>query len=155
MVLLLHQNKTDLNARGHIGTEMLNKAETVISVTKDKSKIFIATCEDSRDMPFEDFAFTIENGMITPSGMPKEEQTKVKTPQKIDDDKHITILEDIFRERPKLSYTELQDVIMYGFDNVFSEKPSRAFITHYLTKGWINKIRDGHKIFYTYNRGIF
>ena len=34
---ILHQNKGDENARGHIGTEINNKAETVIQVEKEKS----------------------------------------------------------------------------------------------------------------------
>ena len=34
---ILHQNKGDENARGHIGTEINNKAETVIQVEKDKN----------------------------------------------------------------------------------------------------------------------
>ena len=32
---ILHQNKGDENARGHIGTELSNKAETVLQVEKD------------------------------------------------------------------------------------------------------------------------
>lgn len=32
---ILHQNKGDENARGHIGTELNNKAETVLAVEKD------------------------------------------------------------------------------------------------------------------------
>ena len=34
---ILHQNKSDENARGHIGTEINNKAETVIQIEKDKT----------------------------------------------------------------------------------------------------------------------
>ena len=33
---ILHQNKSDENARGHIGTEINNKAETVIQIEKTK-----------------------------------------------------------------------------------------------------------------------
>mgnify|MGYP002244706224 CR=1 FL=1 len=35
---ILHQNKGDENARGHIGTELNNKAETVLLVEKDKGE---------------------------------------------------------------------------------------------------------------------
>ena len=34
LLTVLHQNKSDSNARGHIGTELINKAQTVLSVTK-------------------------------------------------------------------------------------------------------------------------
>ena len=35
---ILHQNKGDENARGHIGTELSNKAETVLQVEKDSKE---------------------------------------------------------------------------------------------------------------------
>lgn len=38
---VLHQNKSDENARGHLGTELANKAETVMLVEKDLSKLSI------------------------------------------------------------------------------------------------------------------
>ena len=34
---ILHQNKSDENARGHIGTEINNKAETVIQIEKTRT----------------------------------------------------------------------------------------------------------------------
>ena len=34
---VIHQNKGDENARGHIGTEINNKSETVLRVEKDKN----------------------------------------------------------------------------------------------------------------------
>ena len=40
IVTVLHQNKSDLNARGHVGTELINKAETILSVTEVSSFLF-------------------------------------------------------------------------------------------------------------------
>ena len=40
---ILHQNKGDENARGHIGTELSNKAETVLQVEKDEKDPDIST----------------------------------------------------------------------------------------------------------------
>ncbi len=40
---ILHQNKGDENARGHIGTELSNKAETVLQVEKDEKNPDIST----------------------------------------------------------------------------------------------------------------
>jgi hypothetical protein len=34
IIVVLHQNKNDLDARGHFGTECVNKAETTASVTE-------------------------------------------------------------------------------------------------------------------------
>lgn len=59
IVNVLHLNKTDGNARGHIGSELLNKAETTfeLELSKDKDRT-IVKCESSRGEPFADFAFT-------------------------------------------------------------------------------------------------
>ena len=56
---ILHQNKGDENARGHIGTELNNKAETVLQVEKDKGNgdISHVSAIHIRAMDFEPFAF--------------------------------------------------------------------------------------------------
>ena len=56
---VLHQNKGDENARGHIGTELSNKAETVLQVEKDEKDPDISTVKAAhiRAMNFEPFAF--------------------------------------------------------------------------------------------------
>lgn len=58
---ILHQNKSDDNARGHVGTELNNKAETVMQVEKDKADGSISVVEavHIRSMDFEPFAFRI------------------------------------------------------------------------------------------------
>ena len=58
---ILHQNKGDENARGHIGTELNNKAETIIQVEKDKNNHDISCVEaiHIRAMEFKPFAFRI------------------------------------------------------------------------------------------------
>lgn len=62
---VLHQNKGDENARGHIGTELVNKAETILKVEKDRQNHDIS-CVSAiyvRDREFEPFAFGIsQNG---------------------------------------------------------------------------------------------
>lgn len=56
---ILHLNKTDNNVRGHIGTELQNKAEITIELEKDeKSGVTIVKCESSRDKDFDSFSFT-------------------------------------------------------------------------------------------------
>jgi AAA domain len=156
LILLLHQNKTDFNARGHIGTEILNKAETTISVTKDtKTNIFIVSCEYSRDIAFDDFGFIIDDGVILPSIMPGQEQVKARKPQLIDDQEHIKILDNVYKSNEKLTGEELRDAIIYGFNNVFGQSVCRTFISHYLQNEWIAKEREGQKVFYVYKRAIF
>ena len=63
IVCVLHQNKGDNNARGHLGTELQNKAETVLSITKDKESgdMSIVEAEYCREREFEPFAFEIDD----------------------------------------------------------------------------------------------
>ena len=60
---VIHQNKGDENARGHIGTEINNKSETVLRVEKDKNDDAISTVEAVyiRDISFPPFAFRIND----------------------------------------------------------------------------------------------
>ena len=63
---VLHQNKGDGNSRGHIGTELENKAETIIRITKDETDNDISWIEETygRGRGFDKFSFTVdENGL--------------------------------------------------------------------------------------------
>ena len=64
---ILHQNKGDEHARGHIGTELSNKAETVLQVEKDEKNPGVSTVKTAhiRAVDFEPFAFSI-NGEALP-----------------------------------------------------------------------------------------
>jgi len=60
IMVVLHQNEGDNNALGHLGTELVNKAETVLSITKNEDKsMSTVEVEYCRGMDFEPFAFTI------------------------------------------------------------------------------------------------
>jgi molybdopterin-guanine dinucleotide biosynthesis protein len=54
---ILHQNKGNEHARGHLGTEMINKSETVIKVEQNEEKLIVCSPEYTRSAPFEAFAF--------------------------------------------------------------------------------------------------
>jgi hypothetical protein len=161
ILLVLHQNKGDFNARGHIGTEAVNKGETVISVTvpENNKDISIVEAEFSRDLPFESFAFRIdeETGLPVECDIPVVEkaQTKQINPDTVNDEKHFKVLGDFYRINPTPTGEDLRDAIIYGFSGVFGHNRCRQFITHYITKQWIEKIRDGRKVIYNYKRTIF
>ena len=63
---ILHQNKNDEHARGHVGTELNNKAETVMQIEPDKDDKFISIVEaiHSRDREFEPFAFWVNDDSL-------------------------------------------------------------------------------------------
>ena len=91
---VLHQNKNDEHARGHIGTELNNKAETIMQVEVDKEDKAVSVVEavHIRDREFEPFAFRInEEAMPEPveSYLPKEKKTGRPTKGPFDPDKEI------------------------------------------------------------------
>lgn len=63
---ILHQNKGDENARGHIGTELSNKAETImqVEVDKDNKNISVVEAIHIRSMDFSPFAFYINDDAL-------------------------------------------------------------------------------------------
>lgn len=61
---VLHLNKGDNNVRGHIGTEMNNKAETVLVISKSNENPAISEVHalHIREKEFKPFAFTVDEG---------------------------------------------------------------------------------------------
>ena len=69
----MHQNKGDLNARGHLGTELVNKSETVLAIEKkESSDISVVSAIQCRNKEPEPFAFKIdEEGIPFKVDVPK------------------------------------------------------------------------------------
>jgi len=109
IIVVLHQNKADSNARGHLGTEIVNKAESVIEVMKDQHNKDIShiKCVFARDKEFEPLTL-----LIKPDGIPEliEDRKVFKSTQDKYDDSDLvqTILTDIFSEYPSLTYGSLK-----------------------------------------------
>ncbi len=107
---VLHENKGDNNTRGHIGTELMNKSETIISVTKDGdlSKVEPKYC---RNIDFETFYFRINENSLpekaTPEAMPTEKEKKIK------------LYQNAFADKKQLSFNEL---VKYVMNNCFNNK---------------------------------
>ena len=94
----LHMNKGDNNARGHVGTEMLNKSLTTISVSKDKQNPQCSLVEvtESRDKEPPPFIFGIDE-IELPYLFPESEIEALRTecltkkavyPSDFENDKH-------------------------------------------------------------------
>jgi hypothetical protein len=158
IVTVLHQNKRDENARGHLGTELVNKAETVLSVSLDPQdkKISVVEPEFCRDREPEIFAFTVdENGLpVLVDGWEQVDVKSKKTlsPDDIQDEFHKEKLKTIFRELgEQVKGGEMISRIKTLFE--IGETRAKDFRTHYLSKDWI--IPHGKdtspKRFYTLN----
>lgn len=94
---IIHQNKGDENARGHIGTEINNKSETVLKVEKDKRDESVSTVEAVyiRDITFPAFAFQI-NSQALPELLLNYEPAKESKGNEAWD-QYFDITEDIHR----------------------------------------------------------
>lgn len=151
IAMVLHTNKGDNNARGHLGTELTNKSETVISIGKDEEnkEQMIVKPEYCRSREFEPFYFKIDDFGIpsiidTPPGMvgPKK---KTLTPVEIPIETHNEIIRKIFRIDPEITYKTLQNNVKDYFMRVgtkFGDNKAIEFVTFYLAEGMIKKVEQ-------------
>ena len=142
IIFVLHLNKTDGNARGHLGTELQNKVEISIELELDeKTNITNVKTESSRDKPFEPFAF--HHGK---DGLPEllDVQTQqVATPIP---EKRLKIIK-IFEEGP-LKYNELLKEVGLSFG--LSKNKSEKVIRDAMDAGWMvksGKYRDPKAVY--------
>ena len=124
---ILHQNKNDENARGHIGTELNNKAETVMQIEVDKEERSISVVEaiHIRDREFEPFAFRINSETLPELVKPYQPRKRgagrpAKGPfdpaRDIPEDVHRAALDDVFAEGSIGSYREYQERLKEGYE---------------------------------------
>lgn len=159
IINVLHQNKGDNNARGHLGTELVNKAESVLSVeVSEDPATSVVTAEYTRDIEFKPFSFTVNDDSLPEfCQMPeRKEQITFNNPKLIPDDNHLQVLDQIYKRLKELpNATDLKDMVMSAFNYSFGEKKSRDYLNYYFEKGWITKMQNGHKVFCKYERAIF
>lgn len=147
IVTVLHQNKSDNNARGHIGTELINKAETVLSVSKNEQDkdISIVEAQQCRNREPEPFAFEINE-----DGLPVlVENFEVRTETKknkfdvldLEDFKVYQLLNEVFSKGEKFSYSELVNQLKFAYKNqlkgTIGSNRAKELITHCKNKLWL------------------
>lgn len=131
---ILHLNKTDNNARGHIGSELLNKAEVTIEMELDeKNGCTNVKCESSRERGFDTFSFTHDkDGLPIVVGNPIGGQILPPDEKKLR-------LEQIFDSGP-LRYNELLEEMKAQFG--LGTSRAKTLIAEFVRTGWI--IRNGN-----------
>jgi len=147
MIILLHQNKADTNARGHIGTEAVNKAETTFSVTKDTNQNnFLVSCEYSRDMAFDNFGFCINDGLIESSGIETKENIKKSNPMSVDKITHKLIVNKIFTTEDSLLKADFLEAIQYNYN--VGVNNAKLFAYHLEKEKLICQFKEGRNVWY-------
>ena len=120
---VLHQNKGDDNARGHIGTELNNKAETVMQVAKctEDKYLSIVSAVHIRAMEFEQFAFRINDDALPELA---DDYSPQKTASKrgfdykeLKEEEHRQALEETFKQS-EIGYTELIKALKLGYSSI-------------------------------------
>lgn len=154
IIVVLHENPGSDKARGHIGTELMNKAETVIALQVDKydesvSSVSAGFC---RNKAFKPFAFT-----ITDEGLPKiiEDYVIPSNSKKAFDvlmlnpiDK-FQVLEKVFENGERFLHSELVNQIKVVLDNKYQGSKGKGItkikelITTSKNDGWL--IQDGNR----------
>ncbi|GAA4292705.1 AAA family ATPase [Aestuariibaculum suncheonense] len=152
--VVLHQNKGNEYARGHLGTELINKAELVLSVTKQNGNeaISIVKAEYSRDIEPGLFAFTIVDGLPTavddfventPISNRKTKLADIKTEDKL------KLLRDVFSVTKDFRYKELVNQIKESYRKLFKvhvgDNQIKEFITECNSRNWINQEKPKSK----------
>lgn len=118
---VLHLNKNDNNPRGHIGTELENKAETVLIISKNTMNNSVSEVKPMhmRDKEFTTFAFHIDDNKL-PVLDSSMSVTVVKPREKslvsLDNEVHQEILSKVFEENPPTKYNELVDVVAQAYE---------------------------------------
>lgn len=153
ILTVLHQNKNDGNGRGHLGTELTNKAESVLSIAKDSKQpeYSVVTPEYFRGKEFGAFAFTISE-----TGLPVITDDYSKSPEDQPGKKNINannypeathkqLLQSISELEPRQKYNDLIIQIRLSFQAYgvsFGVNKAKEFFTHYKNNGWIRENED-------------
>jgi len=142
ITVILHTNKNDSNARGHLGAELVNKCETVVLIEKDKKDedISIVKFEYTRNISPDNFAFYIGMDEL-PYGCDIPQPNKKLQPDHLDDNEHIEIIKTVFDGHDILNKTQLIDKSMNTIEDrheAIGKQKSRQFIDYWTNNNFIN-----------------
>lgn len=155
---IIHENKGTSHARGHLGTEMVNKSECVLNVIKNDEGQTVCEPEVTRGEGFDAFAFERDNigRPVLVSYQPEvkigESNAKSIKPTDITHEDHIDLLKKAFIQHPEIAYSDLQVEItrVYLDAGVYAMGINKVkiFISWYVANGYLDKIKEGTKTMY-------
>lgn len=140
---VLHMNKGDDNARGHIGSELTNKALATIAVELDeKTGLSKVSCESSRDPAFSAFDLTHgPDGLPIITGRPEGNSDAAKNAR-------IALFQKVF-DGNQLRRKELIDNIIFHFG--CAARTATKHIKTAISDGWIIQSGKEHSAASTYS----
>lgn len=115
ILTILHQNKGDANARGHLGTELMNKAETVAKLIREENngtRLTIVEPEFTRHKNFESFAYSIDDEFnISDEDASNDYEPKTPKANELTHIEIIEILRQVYSNGESYSFSKLQKQI--------------------------------------------
>ncbi len=149
IVSVLHTNKGDSHARGHIGTEVMNKSESTLMVEKhlQDESISIVSPEYTRNMPFQEFAFSIDDdGIPYITGMPMEESKKhIPKPGDISRGEYLNCAEGWTDEIRKDAVLKIRNYFNVGITN------AECYLQYMVDSGYVNRMKIPKTNKYVFN----
>ena len=153
---VLHLKKGDDNARGHIGTELNNKAETVLQIARDNTlpERSIVAPAIIRSKPFDKFAFRlveVEDEVCIPqidlSYSDNERKSHRFSYQELSDNEHRKALEPVFSTSDFLPYSKLIVALKEAYAKIvglsYGQTKLKELLQFLLNKGIVVKEERG------------
>ncbi len=145
IITVLHQNKNDENIRGHLGSELENKAETVVKVAKISTSpdFSVVKPKSLRDTDFNDFSFGInEDNIPYEVGNIADTTKKKPEPSELNKTVHIDIIGKIYSKKRTYKYADLIQNIKKEFETehyTYGVNKCKQILTYYIENEYIKK----------------
>ena len=158
IMTVLHQNKADRNVRGVLGSELVNKSETVIEISRDETDKEVSHVEpkDCRNQDFPPFSFSVDdhgvpslveenmdNRMVN-NRSGKAAKNELPTADNMSTGTMRQIIQRAFAQEQQLSFSQLLTNITEASQHAgatLSDKRARSFIQRVSTDGMVEKFR--------------
>lgn len=119
---VLHLNKGDDNTRGHVGTELNNKAETILQISKnnENGRISEVRAMHIRDKEFIPFAFEIGEDALPHlvTDYQCKSNKKLSSYIEMDEQQHRSALELAFADCEEFGYQALLEALKKGYESI-------------------------------------
>ena len=138
IITVIHQNKGNNDAKGHLGSFILQKAETVLQIKKsNNNEISIVEPTHSRGMDINPISFAVNE-----EGLPyvvEYEATKKTVQKKLPNDYSLesnrSLARELFSEKNELHRAKLLELIRYQVSRCYSvdigENKCRLWLTYF------------------------
>ena len=138
IMTVLHQNKSDSNAKGHIGSYLMQKSETVLSIERDTNnkEISIVTSPFTRGMEIEEMYFSVDDHGIPflVDEIKNSNKARSKDPFDYELQTNWDIISQVFKTESEITYKNLNEKIRYVLgknDIKVGERKCRDWITYF------------------------